>query len=147
MLSQSLVVFGAIMSLTLLATFMLKGVMKRLFAYLGTHRSASVATATAVSVWAVRGLAASPGGVIFTQIVSSALPHSRHTVSDEFVYIDEYSILREMASALGVIFSCVLAIILTLAVSFGMVLFYLCIFAGLTAGYAAWYAAHSEPLR
>jgi hypothetical protein len=145
MLSGSLIVFGLIMTLTLLATLLLKKSMKRLFARIGTHRSPAVATATVVSVWLVRGLAASPAGVLFTQVVSSALPHSRHTVSDEHVYIDEYSALREMASALGVILCCVLVVVLTLNTTFPMVLFWTCLFAGCMAGYAAWYERHSEP--
>lgn len=145
MFSTSLVMFGALLSLTLFLTLLFRAYMPRLFAWVGVHRSPVVASVSVASLWIVRGLVASPFGIMIAHVSGALLPHTYAHESEGRIYLDEYSALNEMGSALGVLLGCVIVVLLTLTVSLPAVLLWSCVCAGAASAYAVWAGRIADP--
>lgn len=133
--SGSMLVFGILMTVTMLATYYSRAYLRRFFEWLGIHKSPAVAYISLLTIWSMRALSVSPVAVLITTTTGVLLPHTHHH-HDAEVFVDEYSALREISSALGAILACIFAIALSYIVSLPSVFFGTCVFAACAALYA-----------
>ncbi|NBV76819.1 hypothetical protein EBR66_01505 [bacterium] len=105
---KSLLLWGIIMSFTLLTMMLFALVRARV--HRAMPQTPLVLETARISTWILRGLAASPAGVLFVQLYSIAMPQSViHDVSDAGIYIDEYTALKEVAASIGAVLLCAFA--------------------------------------
>lgn len=130
-LGWSYAALGLVLTLTLLAVLALRRVVAAAFERLDIRASHRVQSVIAVSGWVARLAAGTPFGIIVADVYAYATVPHRGTLSDPFVqqqwsdrgaFIDEYTVLKEMARASGKIALCLAAGLLALSVPLVMAL-------------------------
>ncbi|MCE9541731.1 hypothetical protein K8R03_04225 [Candidatus Kaiserbacteria bacterium] len=112
LLYQSYPLLGIVLSVTLLLTMLVRGVLHRA----GILMTPVVSTAMAASGWIFRIFTANGGAVILVNIFSTAADSDRHGVdtvtheqaADNHTFVDEFTALKEMGNAIGRVILCVL---------------------------------------
>ncbi len=114
---------GLVFSVTLLAILLLRRAYLRFSRFAGIHDSLIVCTVVAISGWVARLAAGTPAGIVIADVYSYSTLPERGTcaepttfehVSDKGVFLDEYTVLKEIALAFGRIMLCVIVFFLAL---------------------------------
>lgn len=118
---QSYVLLGAILSATLLITFLARRVIRRGLRALGLERSVLTLATVVFSSWVLRLAAGTPLQVLVADVYyHGGIPARRFGIdarafeqaADAGHFVDEYTALKEMGMALGRIVTCILFIAL-----------------------------------
>lgn len=126
LLEWSYLALGIIVSMTLLCALLLRKVVRNKMQQFGVAQSANVSAALAASSWVLRLVFFSPLGIVVADtLYHIGVPVRRfgmdpiayEQASDSAHYLDEYTALKEMGSALGRIALCLVLVVLALFIS------------------------------
>ena len=134
--------FGALVSITLLAVLLTRGLLVGGMRGVGIHRSLLVRAAILMSAWILRGVVVNPISIIIVDIYSrGTTPHTTSIDQSTFeqsadlgLYVDEYTTLREMGMGLGRITICIIAALCAASLSISLAFLTVFSIAALSAG-------------
>lgn len=151
---RSFFFLGLIFSLTLLFILLLRKSYRYLQEVIGLRDSTIVHVVLVISGWVARLAAGTPVGIIIADVYSHTMQPERRSMIDPFSYehasdrgafIDEYTVLKEIALALGKIMLCVVIFLLTFIFSLPLVLTVALLVAGLASAVSVILAQRLAP--
>lgn len=152
----SYVIFGIVMSITLLAIMLLRRFYKYFAEKFGIGSSSAVHAFVAVSGWVARFAAGTPVGIVIADVYSYSTQPERgmyadvatlEHASDRGAFLDEYTALKEIALALGRIVLCTVVFFLASAFSLPIVLAVSFLMAAVGTGVSVLIAQKLAPIR